>query len=108
MRQGEVASQNDLLECLAVIRLLKEVYEILGHSLRWKRVKSPEQRAQILEAISTAMTQAKRKTCLSSLEMSLSRFKAWKRLEAEGRFKKKVAQFEFPTQTLSSKPYSDR
>jgi hypothetical protein len=79
MQRNQIIKQDDLHEHLAIIRLLKKVHEILGHTLQWKRVKLREQRAQILEAISTAMTQAKRKTCLNALEISLSRFKAWKR-----------------------------
>ena len=79
MRQEQVQSAAALIEAQTTTNLLKDVYEILGHRLRWKHIDSAKTRDRILEAITTAMTGARRNTCLETLDLSLSRYKRWKR-----------------------------
>lgn len=74
-----VETEKFLRESRASLQLLKTVHKILGHRIYFKHIDSKEIRDKILKAIETAMTSARRSVCLEALELSLSRFKRWKR-----------------------------
>jgi len=71
--------KRDLLESKATAKLLKEVVEAMGFRLSWKHIDSVEMRDKILGAITMAMTEARRDVCLETLDLSLSRYKRWRR-----------------------------
>lgn len=68
-----------LRESRASLQLLKQVHKIMGHQLGFKHIDSKEIRDKVLRAIRVAMASARRSICLRTLDMSLSRFKRWKR-----------------------------
>ena len=80
--ESQQAQENlklQLKEANASTQLLKNVAEILGYKLRWKHIDETKVRDKILAAISTAMTTARRDFCLETLDLSLSRYKRWRR-----------------------------
>jgi putative transposase len=78
-RNDQDLLQLEIAENKALTLLLKEVVKILGFKLRWKQVDTKEKRENILGAVQLAMTHAKRDSCLETLDLSLSRYKRWKR-----------------------------
>ena len=79
LSQQQVETQKLLLESKATTQLLRSVYETLGYRLVYKRISSDETRNRILSANQLAMKNARRKSCLEVLGMTLSRYKRWKR-----------------------------
>ena len=71
--------KKEKLAAYAQTKLLKDVLGIMGFRLRWKHIGSTEKRDKILNAIAMAMVDARRNSCLETLDLSLSRFKRWKR-----------------------------
>lgn len=78
-RNEQERLKNEIAENRALNILLKEVVEILGFHLRWKHINSAEKGEKILAAVSKAMISARRDSCLETLDLSLSRYKRWKR-----------------------------
>jgi transposase InsO family protein len=72
-------TQLELLESRSVTKLLKDVVEILGYKLRWKHISDALMRDKILDAMEIAMSDARRECCLEILDLSLSRYKRWRR-----------------------------
>jgi putative transposase len=77
--KSEVELKKLLTEAAAIQKLLKDVFRILGNQLNYKHIDSKETRDQILHSVDTAKLRAKRKNCLAAIELSLSRYKRWKR-----------------------------
>ena len=78
-RADQEQLKNEAAEQMALKGLLKEIVEILGFKLRWKQIDSKDNREKILESINNAMDSATRDACLETLDLSLSRYKRWKR-----------------------------
>jgi putative transposase len=78
-REDREQLKSSVAENKALTILLKEIVEIIGFKLRWKHIDSRENRDKILKAITTAMNCATRDACLEILDLSLSRYKRWKR-----------------------------
>jgi putative transposase len=63
----------------ALVRLLKDVFEVLEVGLEWKHIESAKTRARIIGAVSRAMQHSSRNSCLEAIGISLSRYKRWRR-----------------------------
>lgn len=72
-------SRQQVAEHRALVQLLKHVFFVLGFRLRWKHIDEAQTRSQILDAVATTMTSASRSSCLDAVELSLSRYKRWRR-----------------------------
>jgi len=70
---------RSLAEKESIIALLLETYKVLGFQIRWKHIDSSERKSKLLDAIESAMKSARRDVCLSTLGLSLSRYKRWRR-----------------------------
>ncbi len=78
-QDGQEKLKLQLREANASTTLLKDVAEILGYKLRWKHIDDSKVRDRILNAISVAMENARRDFCLETLDLSLARYKRWRR-----------------------------
>ena len=75
----ELESIKLLNESKSVEKLLKEVFETFGHKLAYKQIESKEIREKILTSVKTALSNARLSQCLKAIDLSLSRYKRWKR-----------------------------
>jgi hypothetical protein len=71
--------QIQLREKDALIELLREVSCALGLGLSWRQMDASETKVKILSAVEKAMKVASREKCLSTIALSLSRYKRWRR-----------------------------
>lgn len=84
----EAQSERDdldgrLKEKDALLRLLHQVFEIFQFHLRWKQIEPAEIKAKLLNAISAAMESVPLELCLNEIDLSLSRYKRWRRERRE-------------------------
>jgi hypothetical protein len=78
-RNEQEQLKKEIAQNKALTSLLKETVETLGFKLRWKHIDAKDQRDKILSYIQQAMNHASRNSCLETLDLSLSRYKRWKR-----------------------------
>jgi len=79
LKNESTESAQSLAEKESIISLLLETYKILGFQIHWKHIDSTEKKLKILNAAEKAMNAATREACLSTLGLSLSRYKRWRR-----------------------------
>ncbi len=73
------ALESELAEKDSLIKLLQDISKILEFRLEWRHIESARTRSKILDAIARAMKHATRDKCLSTIGLSFSRYKRWKR-----------------------------
>jgi transposase InsO family protein len=79
LRTESLEAEKNLVEKEAIINLLLEANKILGFEIRWKHIADAQKKAKVLNAVENAMKTARRDVCLSTLGLSLSRYKRWRR-----------------------------
>lgn len=72
-------TRSALIEKESLRVLIKEIFIAFGFSLRWKHLDSKEIKSQILDAVENALISASRDSCLQTIDLSLSRYKKWRR-----------------------------
>ena len=80
-RDRELANLKESVELLrAQLRLMTEAQDAFGFALHTKKIRSPESRNKILLIIEKAIEEkVPRSVCLSTLGMTRSRYKRWRR-----------------------------
>lgn len=87
-RINEARSESDdlcrlLKEKEALVKLLHQVFEIFGFQIRWKHIESAEIKSKMLDASAVAMESLSLEQCLREIDLSLSRYKRWRRQRRE-------------------------